>query len=812
MAAREPDAAPAPLEGEIIPGEVVVTYRGGFVADASRVQGVSVIERLDGSPVTDDPSAPVLVSTGGRPVADVLAELRADPSVQAAEPNYVVRLATEGTIAAVDVDDPKSGDQFSLDRMFVREAWNRSEGGSNLVAVLDTGVWAGHPDLEGRVVQGRDFVNDDTNAHDDNGHGTWVAGIIAANTNDGYGIAGISWTDRILPVKIMNRGGTGNTADLLAGIRWSADSGADVINMSVGGFPYSQQMQDTVNYAFAKGAVLVGAAGNNRREEKYYPASFDNVISVSATQRNDEFSNWSSYGSKVDVSAPGSSVLTTNCEVCTYGDHDSWGPHVFISGTSFATPNVSGVVALILAKYPAMTPHEVVERLFATVDDLGYPGWDKRYGRGRVNAYRALGGSVEAPALPSGDGLEGNNVVTQNAPRLTLGATVRPTLYPAGDADVFTVDVPRAGRLDVRVTGVADSPAYPWHKSGLPVDPIVELYTSGGALIKRVDNAWETGTELAQYDVSGWTRVIVRVVNWYPNGNRTSYAVTPTFVDNVPPVATVTQPTGLAGATGVSRFVQPAVKFSEPVSNVSGTTVRLRDLGTDLVVPATVTYDKNARIARIVPLDKIRAERPFRVEVGSAIVDASGSPIVYAPVTFSTNSASFVDTHGNSFEPAIEWLVASGITLGCSDTAFCPTQKVSREQMAGFLSRALDLPAADGDFFTDDEASVLEDRINRMAAAGLTKGCAAHRFCPAATVTRGQMASFLARALAPPSTEEDFFADDDGATYEHAVNRLAAAGIVSGCGEGSFCPNGSVTREQMAAFLYRAFGDEPEAP
>ena len=202
----------------------------------------------------------------------------------------------------------------------------------------------------------------------------------------------------------MSREGTGSTSDLIAAIRWSADQGADVINMSVGGFPYSQIMQDAVNYAFAKGAVLVGAAGNNRREERFYPASFDNVISVSATQVNDEFSNWSSYGPDVDVSAPGSSVLTTNCYKCTYADHDSWGSHTYISGTSFATPNVSGVVALIRARYPALTPQQVVNRLFNTVDDLGYPGWDNRYGRGRVNAYRALGGSVGHPSLSSGDG------------------------------------------------------------------------------------------------------------------------------------------------------------------------------------------------------------------------------------------------------------------------------------------------------------------------------------------------------------------------------------------------------------------------
>ena len=261
-------------------------------------------------------------------------------------PITVVQLVDDGAVAAVGVNDPKTSGQYSLDRMRVRSAWSRSTGGGNLIAVLDTGVKANHPDLAGRVVRGRDFVNDDRNAADDNGHGTWVAGIIAANANDGYGIAGISWSDKILPVKIMSREGTGSTSDLIAGIRWSADQGADIINMSVGGFPYSQIMQDTVNYAFAKGAVLVGAAGNNRREERFYPASFNNVISVSATQVNDEFSNWSSYGPDVDVSAPGSSVLTTNCFTCTYADHDSWGSHTYISGTSFATPNVSGVLAL----------------------------------------------------------------------------------------------------------------------------------------------------------------------------------------------------------------------------------------------------------------------------------------------------------------------------------------------------------------------------------------------------------------------------------------------------------------------------------
>ncbi|CAN5547534.1 hypothetical protein BH23CHL10_BH23CHL10_00760 [soil metagenome] len=809
VAAAEPKAAPPSAdaqvvgtgEPEIIPGEVIVKWRGGALgSDVARGRGLAVIAEL-GVP---GKGMSALVSTLGRGVNEVLADLRADPNVEYAEPNYRVQLADDGAVAAVDIDCELTGDQYSLDQMQVRDAWSRTTGGTNVIAVLDTGVQANHPDLMGRVLTGYDFVNYDTNAADDNGHGTWVAGIIAANANDAYGIAGISWTDKILPVKIMNSSGMGNTSDLTSGIIWAADRGAQVINMSVGGFPYSQYVQDAVNYAWDKGSVLVGAAGNNNREESFYPASFTNVISVSATQCNDEFSHWSSYGPAVDVSAPGSSVHTTNC-IATICPNRSWGAHTYISGTSFATPNVAGVVALLRAENPTRSPQWIVDRLISTVDDLGYSGWDKRYGHGRVNAFRALGGSPAQAGRLAGDGLETNNTLAA-ARVIGLGVTTWPTIYPAGDVDAFAVDLPRAGRLDVRVTGVVDARTWLWRGSALPVDPIVELYDTAGTLLKRVDAVWESGTELAQVSVSGPTRILVRVLNYYASGSRTAYSITPTYVDTVAPTVTFVSPAG--GATAVNRAIDPLVRFNEPVTNVTSTTLRLRDTTTNALIAATVSYDSARREARLRPSIQLAKVRTYRIEATNGIKDVAGNGLTAANGSFTTSSSAFIDTVGNRFETEIAWLASSGITSGCAENLFCPKGEVLRDQMASFLSRALELPAASRDYFADDGSNKHHANINRIAAAQITAGCSSTNFCPSGTVTRGQMASFLARAMDLPPTAIDFFADDNGNKHEGAINRVAAAGITSGCSlANSYCPDGTVTREQMAAFLYRAFRD-----
>lgn len=167
----------------------------------------------------------------------------------------------------------------------------------------------------------------------------------------------------------------------------------------------------------------------------------------------------------------------------------------------------------------------------------------------------------------------------------------------------------------------------------------------------------------------------------------------------------------------------------------------------------------------------------------------------------------FSDIGTSQFAADIKWLVAEEITSGCSAGKFCPRSPVARDQMASFLRRATGIPTSTANAYTDDNGSMHEADINGVAAAEISGGCTDVRFCPGSVVTRAQMASFLARALHLPTTSRDYFRDDNGSMHEPAINKLAAAGVTGGCSSGSFCPAASVTREQMAGFLHRAFQD-----
>jgi len=273
-------------------------------------------------------TAVVRVPAAGK--KEALSLLRRQSGVSYAETDGIVHAY------AVTASDPLLD---SLDWPLVNplfpDAWSLTTGDSSVVvAVVDSGVQSNHPDL-GTLVAGYDFVNNDSDPSDDEGHGTAIAGIIAAQGNNGIGIAGVCWKCQIMPVKVIGSDGSGTDSAVANGIIWAANNGADVINLSLGGPSYSRTLADAVSYAQAKNVVVVAAAGNDGRDAPSYPAADSGVISVGAVDESDNRYGWSNYGSWVQVDAPG----------CTNSTGLS-SSYVNFCGTSAAAPFVSGLAGL----------------------------------------------------------------------------------------------------------------------------------------------------------------------------------------------------------------------------------------------------------------------------------------------------------------------------------------------------------------------------------------------------------------------------------------------------------------------------------
>lgn len=259
-------------------------------------------------------------------------------------------------------------------------AWNTTIGSSDiLVAVVDTGIYYYHEDLASNYVGlGYDWVNMDTDPIDDNGHGTHCAGIIAAVLNNGIGIAGIAQV-RIMAEKVLTSGGWGYADWIANGIIHAADCGAKIISLSLGGYGYSELLHEAVKYAYDKGALIIAAAGNDDTNMKVYPAGYEEVIAVAATDQYDNKAWFSNWGDWIELAAPGVDIYSTVLS-----------GYAYLSGTSMACPHVSGVSALVWSLYPNRTRDWVRLWLRYTADDLGDYGYDVYYGYGRVNARKAV--------------------------------------------------------------------------------------------------------------------------------------------------------------------------------------------------------------------------------------------------------------------------------------------------------------------------------------------------------------------------------------------------------------------------------------
>lgn len=347
--------------------------------------------------------------------------LQADPSVKFAEVDQLMP-------AAGAANDPYYTSEWHLPDIGAPTAWNYATGSGVVIAILDTGVDGTHPDLASQMVPGWNFYNNNGNTADSNGHGTAVAGTAAAATNNAVGVASVAGGAKIMPVVIADPTGWAYWSTVAQGITWAADQGARVESLSYQGASASATIQSAASYLRSKGGVLFVAAGNTGAIDNTPATSL--MMVVSAVQQGDTLASFSSFGSFVDISAPGNNIITTKMGG---GYWNCW-------GTSFATPIVAATAALILSERPDFTPAQVDATLETSARDLGAPGYDIYYGYGDVNATAALQQAASAPLAPARD-TTAPSVAIASPTGGTVSGTVSVSVNASDNVGVAHVDL-----------------------------------------------------------------------------------------------------------------------------------------------------------------------------------------------------------------------------------------------------------------------------------------------------------------------------------------------------------------------------------
>ncbi|HEX8105634.1 MAG TPA: S8 family serine peptidase, partial [Solirubrobacteraceae bacterium] len=459
------------------PGRVLVRFRRDATA-AARQDALAGASASAGTAVHG--TGFVRVRTADTSARAAARELDAEPAVADVVLDYERR-------AAAAPNDPQfvKGLQDDLRTLRLPAAWDRAKATKDdVVAVLDTGVDLDHPDLAPQLVAGRDVVNRDDRADDDNGHGTAVAGIAAARAGDAVGMAGVAWGAGVMPVKVLDGDGLGWDSDIAEGIAWAADHGADVITVALAAPGRTPLYDDAVAYARAHGALVVAAAGNSPASgQAEWPAAAPAALAVSATDWSGDFAAVSSFGDFVDIAAPGMRMTTAWRAPRGAGE---W--RALQEGTSYAAAFVAGAALLVRAQNPAWTPAHIEARLQSTSQDAGPPGTDPYYGRGVVDPLAALGGTRRAAVTTAPDGDS-----TMATARLIEQGAYDGWLVGEGDADWYAIDMPEAGSLMASVW-TDDWDYY----DGRRLDAVLDFYDAAGRPIAHFD---EYGVDDGEQDV-----------------------------------------------------------------------------------------------------------------------------------------------------------------------------------------------------------------------------------------------------------------------------------------------------------------------
>ena len=491
---------------EAVPGELLVTYKVGASASAKSAVAADVDGRIRPTGGMTDVLEVDPGSTGA-----ARKHLAADARVEHVEPNYLLKVLDTPNDPRFPVQVP------DLALIRAPQAWDVTRGRVVKVAVIDSGIDTDHPDLTGRIAVAENFVGSQNNGNpsgdpsDTLGHGTAVAGIIAATANNGIGISGVAPKVRLYSLKVVDDTGYASALDTSNAIGRAIALNVDVINLSVGTYANSYFVENALDQALERGIAVVAAAGNGGSPFVSFPASHPGVLSVGAVDSTGDVAAFSNHGGDLDVVAPGVNVTSTKLTPGAAGGYGTF------SGTSYAAAFATGVVALLPPTSPQVVGGDLAYDVERTAQDRGMPGFDHSYGWGVVDAVGALHAGQASGVTTEGSGPDSDGDIDHAT---TVSSPATAAISPPGDEDWFKLTVPSSGRMQVTVT-----PPVFVEGRVREMDPIVEVYDSSKHLLRAQDRMGPGEPEALRWNATAGT-IYVRVANYAPSASPADYTVT----------------------------------------------------------------------------------------------------------------------------------------------------------------------------------------------------------------------------------------------------------------------------------------------
>ncbi len=742
-------------------------------------------------------------------------------------------------------DDPMYSRQTYLRQIHAEKAWDYvTENRSLTIAVVDTGIDLDHPDLKNNLVPGVNLIDRKKQPYDDNGHGTNVAGVIAAVGNNKQGVSGLLWGAKIMPIKALEASGSGDEDKLGEGIRYAVDHGADIVVLSLGLHSYSRYMSDIVKYAENRGVLLIAASGNDGKTVKY-PAAYPTVLAVGGATPDNRAHHDSNYGQELDLVAPWEVYTTAN-----------GGGYEYKNGTSMAAPQVAAVAALVWAAHPEWKPHELRNHLRQTAEDIGDKGWDSRTGYGLLRADKAL-------TQPYRDDIYENNDKRNAAKPLPINKMISAAVQGADDQDWYVIDAPYDGTIEVQIEtdGAAPSDLQLRHVLGssekeYSLNKPVNLNVTKGKSYIRISPANARLKQTVKYRLTASFHIYrdafedndrqykayvlparsqkitgtfhqTNDQDWFminftqPGTLRLKLSVDTTRIDP----AIMIQRTGEEASVvdnaseGIAEYPDPIdvepgkyyflisnVITKSPVYPAAGEYTLAIDYATKYVDPnepndkpfQAVMMSMNTAYTGVLNTDEDVDWFAFKVKETSYVtIDVSGIPPERL-LSFSLLDSSNIPLDLRLNKPGTT-RIQSGrkLTAGTYYIRLLADQNFDH-QMYKLTVKAQPLIGG----FRDIAKHWARPAIVELAKQKIVSGYGDYSFRPENSITRAEAAAMLVKAFGLTQGGSVAFKDVNKSHWAYdAVSKASRAGIVKGYGNQAFAPDRKLNRAEMAAML-----------